>query len=589
MAIYHLHAKVIGRGKGRNPQSAVAYRSASVIKFEARSVVAAAAYRSGQKLANDREGRISDFTLKAHNVEHSEILAPDHAPHWVWDRESLWNEVDRKEDESRRKATAQTAREIEFALPRELNQEQRLELSRSFIERFFVASGMVADFSIHNDKENHNPHVHCMLTMRDISKEGFGNKNREWNNKSQLELWRRAWAVEANQALERAGSNERIDHRSYKERGIDQIPTIHEGFRARKGHVRDSSLAVTRANKLGNFREVDYSSFDQGTRVEFNQNITSLNHNRIEKELMENGSVEQLLFVQKAIEKIRNEKKKYQQLQNSIEKRKKELTEKEEKSKQQQAQIKFLKQRQEQMMGEAFKDPKSAKEALLKAEREQKEPSIDQRNIDRLADKVGVKREEQEVYLGSLKGLNTLSVLTRKTNKEYEKSKETASRMLAERKQLKELEVQNEITQSKIHADKINFNKENSIYINLREKVLSKEHAKEEQELIKEKSKLVKQIDFEKIDKSKLSKEDKETLTKEVENSLWNERNKAQSRDLEELEKEEKNKKEEKKALSFEERMKVHRKEQEEKRRRQEKSKEKSRERDFGRDFDDDY
>ncbi len=204
MAIYHFSAQIINRSKGR-------------------SSVAAAAYRAGQRFEDERTGLSHDYTKKS-GIEHTEILAPDNSPEWVNDRAKLWNEVEIAE----KRKDAQTAREINVALPRELKKEQQIECVRSFVKDNFVNKGMVADIAIHsNDIEN--PHAHIMLTMRDITPEGFGKKNREWNDKEQLEQWREKWAEYANKALERSGHTDRIDHRSLEAQGIDREPQIHVG------------------------------------------------------------------------------------------------------------------------------------------------------------------------------------------------------------------------------------------------------------------------------------------------------------------------------------------------------------------------
>lgn len=203
MAIYHLSAKVIGRSTGRSATGAAAYRAAEIVRDE-------------------RTGMVHDFSRKG-GVEHREIFAPANAPAWMSDRETLWNAVEKAEA----RKDAQLAREVEVALPRELSAEQRLELVRSFVRDEFVARGMVADVAIHNPRPRdgeERPHAHVLLTMRCLTAEGFGPKERSWNAKDVLEGWRERWEAHANRALERAGCDERIDHRSYADRGVDREP-----------------------------------------------------------------------------------------------------------------------------------------------------------------------------------------------------------------------------------------------------------------------------------------------------------------------------------------------------------------------------
>lgn len=218
MAIYHLNAQVISRGKGR-------------------SVIAAAAYRAGTRLKDELQGLIYDYKQKG-GVVYTEIFLPAHAPARLRVRETLWNEVDREE----KRKDAQTAREMNVALPVELDREEQEELVRNFA-RSMTDEGMIADVAIH-DKEDGNPHAHIMLTTREIGSDGtWGKKNRDWNKKEVLEGWRVRWEEMANDALQKAGSEERIDHRSNEARGIEKLPTIHEGFAARemekRGEVSD--------------------------------------------------------------------------------------------------------------------------------------------------------------------------------------------------------------------------------------------------------------------------------------------------------------------------------------------------------------
>ncbi len=255
MAIYHLNASIISRKQGR-------------------SCVAAAAYRASESLFNAREDRIADFTAKQGTV-FSEILAPKVAPAWVKDREKLWNEVDIVE----RRKDAQTAREVDIALPRELTHQQHKELVHQFCQRAFVSKGMVADISIHTDEDNHNPHAHVLLTMRSISKDGFGNKVRGWNQKSLLRLWRKEWERTANRALGKANINERIDHRSHKDRDIELKPTIHEGPGGSRASSKDKPISrpQTRRSKFGKEWTIDREATDEGTRAQHNEWIK--NHN----------------------------------------------------------------------------------------------------------------------------------------------------------------------------------------------------------------------------------------------------------------------------------------------------------------------
>jgi ATP-dependent exoDNAse (exonuclease V) alpha subunit len=213
MAQYRFSAQVISRSTGR-------------------SSVAAAAYRAGQDLTDERTGLDHDFARRQ-GVLSAEIIAPDHAPEWVHDRSRLWNAIEAIETRS----NSQLAREIQFSLPHELDDAGRRELLHDFVREQFVSRGMVADVAIHRpdrDGDNRNHHAHVMLTMREITREGFHPTKstptaRGWNAKENVELWRELWAQHQNRALERGGHADRVDHRSLEARGIDREPTQHMG------------------------------------------------------------------------------------------------------------------------------------------------------------------------------------------------------------------------------------------------------------------------------------------------------------------------------------------------------------------------
>lgn len=234
MAIFHFSAKVIGRGTGR-------------------SAVAAAAYRSASRLEDERLGRHHDFTNKA-GVVHSEVMLPEGAPERLRDRETLWNEVEATE----KRKDAQLAREVEFAIPREMTKEQGIALARDFVERDFVARGMVADLNVHWDvgaDGEAKPHAHVMLTLREIDGEGFGAKVREWNATALLQQWRTAWADHVNARLAQLGIDARIDHRSYEHQGIDLEPQHKIGAAGARREAKgedaeraDDHRAIARSN-----------------------------------------------------------------------------------------------------------------------------------------------------------------------------------------------------------------------------------------------------------------------------------------------------------------------------------------------------
>lgn len=236
MAIYHCHCKIISRGQWR-------------------SAVGAAAYRSGEKLYNEYDGIEHDYTKKG-GVVYSEIMLCENAPKEYQDRQTLWNAVEQIEKSSK----AQLAREYEVALPVELSREEQIKLVRDFAKENFVDNGMCVDFSIH-DKEDGNPHAHIMLTTRPIEQDNsWGVKQRKeyildkkgqkqydkkkqtykcktvkttnWDSKEFLQRSRESWAEKVNQELEKKSLPQRVDHRSFKEQGIEKIPTQHIGVSA---------------------------------------------------------------------------------------------------------------------------------------------------------------------------------------------------------------------------------------------------------------------------------------------------------------------------------------------------------------------
>ena len=154
MAIYHFSAQIISRSNGS-------------------SSVGSSAYRSGEKIEDERTGIIHDYTRKK-GIEHREIIAPIDAPEWANDRAKLWNEVEKIE----KSKNSQLSREINIALPKELSLEKQIELTREFVKDTFVDKGMVADISIHDNKKG-NPHVHIMLTMRPFENGTWGAKSKK--------------------------------------------------------------------------------------------------------------------------------------------------------------------------------------------------------------------------------------------------------------------------------------------------------------------------------------------------------------------------------------------------------------------------
>ncbi|MBA2932592.1 Ti-type conjugative transfer relaxase TraA [Sphingomonas sp. CGMCC 1.13654] len=217
MAIYHFSVQVIGRASGR-------------------SAVSAAAYRAGERLHDERLDRDHDFRARS-GVEHSEIMLPEGAPEQWRDRERLWNDVEAFE----KRKDAQIAREVEFAIPREMTKAQGIELARDFVQAEFVDRGMIADLNVHWDIGSDGqpkPHAHVMLTMREAGPNGFGQKVRDWNDKENVERWRERWADHTNARLSELDIDARIDHRSLADQGIDLEPQSKIGAPAQRMDAR---------------------------------------------------------------------------------------------------------------------------------------------------------------------------------------------------------------------------------------------------------------------------------------------------------------------------------------------------------------
>lgn len=279
MASFHFSAQVIGRGKGR-------------------SAIAAAAYRSGSRLTDERSGVDYDYRRRK-GVVHTEIVVPDGAAPWLADRARLWNHAEAIE----RRKDAQLAREINMATPAELSADARRDLVLGFVREQFVARGMVADVAIHEpiDGDPRNHHAHVMLTLRRATADGLHRvKTREWNSDALLTAWRESWAAHQNRFLERSGHADRVDHRTLvvqreaaRSRGdlvaaatLARQPEIHVGPRAQKidtggrtpsSRPREQQLARPRDGRWRSSRRpdkrrrrVDYPVIDRGGRQAFN-------------------------------------------------------------------------------------------------------------------------------------------------------------------------------------------------------------------------------------------------------------------------------------------------------------------------------
>nr|WP_173026356.1 MobQ family relaxase [Aeromonas sp. Ne-1]AKO69670.1 conjugal transfer protein TraA [Aeromonas sp. Ne-1] len=221
------------------------YMTVRNINKSTQSAVASASYRSGTALYSERDEETKSYGTRTVQPD-SFILAPEHAPEWVNNREQLWNEVEKVE----KNWNSRLAREVLVALPVELTNDQQKQLVTEYAKENFVDEGMVADISIHRDR-NENPHAHIMLTVRPFNEDGtWGNKRKKvpkmvngevvlkengnpemvsihltnWNDKETLQNWRKNLAEKINEFYQELGFNERVSHESYEKQGLDIIP-----------------------------------------------------------------------------------------------------------------------------------------------------------------------------------------------------------------------------------------------------------------------------------------------------------------------------------------------------------------------------
>jgi len=207
----HFHMQVIKRSEGRN-------------------AVACASYRHAFAMYDERTGVKFDFSKS--NEEHigfSKVLAPVGTPLPLLESESLWQSVEFAE----KRKDAQLCREFDAGLPVELTKQQQIDLMIDFCQTSFVVEGMVCDMAMHDKKGN--PHFHTMITMRDIDPDaeyGFGKKNRKWNKKDLVDIWRHNYEECINKHLAMASIDRKYSCETLEAQGIDRIPQIHKGSAA---------------------------------------------------------------------------------------------------------------------------------------------------------------------------------------------------------------------------------------------------------------------------------------------------------------------------------------------------------------------
>ncbi|MBS7835272.1 MobA/MobL family protein [Wohlfahrtiimonas chitiniclastica] len=240
MAIYHCTTKPISRANGR-------------------SATASSAYRASEKIKDLRTGEVHDYTKKQ-GVIYTEII--NNLDESI-SRSQVWNTAELTET----RKNSRVAREFIVALPDELNPEQRKELAKEFTQYLVNKYSVVADLAIHapsKDGDDRNHHAHIMITTRkavlvdgelkltdkaDLELSNAQRKDRGLCvTQDEIKEIRKTWAEMTNHALERSGSQARIDHRSYEDQNIDRQPTIHEGAKVTQLRRKGIQTQISKHN-----------------------------------------------------------------------------------------------------------------------------------------------------------------------------------------------------------------------------------------------------------------------------------------------------------------------------------------------------
>lgn len=219
MAMFHLSFNMLKRSAGK-------------------SSCYLAAYNARTRIEDSRTGDVYDYSYRSDLFHHC-ILAPEHTPFNIIENSAvLWNEIEKTE----KRKDAQLSRYFDIAIPHELDNDAKIALVKNYCKRNFVSKGMIADISFH-DLDSHNPHAHVMLTLREITPNGFGNKNRSWNEHDLMEEWRASWSRMSNRALERTGSANRMDHRSLAAQREEAIALAKAAHQTGREDIANEQLA----------------------------------------------------------------------------------------------------------------------------------------------------------------------------------------------------------------------------------------------------------------------------------------------------------------------------------------------------------
>lgn len=214
------------------------------------SATAAAAYRSGTCVVDERTGEVHDYTRKE-GVEYTEIITPEGSPEWAQDRAALWNESERVNT----RKNSRVCRDVKLAFPTALDFDQRQAMVRDFGHMLVERHGVAVDIAMHEPDrqgDSRNYHAHVLVTTHRLGPEGFTEKARELDDRQrgpqEIEAWREAWAAKCAEALREAGHHKDAErwlhgHKKKDEqiqlavdrgdldfaRQAEGLPTIHMG------------------------------------------------------------------------------------------------------------------------------------------------------------------------------------------------------------------------------------------------------------------------------------------------------------------------------------------------------------------------
>lgn len=268
MAIYSLNVSNVSRGTGS-------------------SSLATLSYISGQKIYDERLGKTYNYGRKQRIVQTGTML-PEGAPFEFTNPETMFNSIEQCDHAK----NARTAKKIMIALPRELDLDQQINLIERYIKVTLTDRGYAAVYAIHTDEANHNPHVHILVPNRainqntgkwqpkrimDYARDEEGNRipiidkktgkqkidkrnRKQWkridisrnelDRKETVVRLRKTWTKECNRYLLK---DQQIDDRSYADRKIAELPTVHEGYAARS--IEQRGIRSDRCQENRDIRE----------------------------------------------------------------------------------------------------------------------------------------------------------------------------------------------------------------------------------------------------------------------------------------------------------------------------------------------